>query len=342
MTPADRPAGAFRRGWLGTALGIVVSGGLLWWAMRGVDLRSAVAATRSASLPWLLAGVSLATATFVIRVPRWRYLLRVEGGAPLGAGPAWHGIAIGFMANNLIPRSGEFLRAWVASRLAPVSFTSALSSVAVERIFDGLTLTMMLAVALLSPAIPPDARVGEMLVRDLAVRGGIACLILLAGALAVVAMPGRAERLTRWLVPWPGIADRLVGLLGGVVHGLGAMRSPARLGAVAVWSVILWSAGAASFWLVGRAFGIDLGVGGALLLQGVLAFGVAVPSTPGYVGVFEALIVAVLVIFGVERDLAFACAVTYHVTTFIPIGLLGAWSLSRTPVSLRDLRSRPA
>lgn len=342
MTLAEPAPGPARRGWLGTALGVTVSGVLLWWAMRGVDLRGALDAARSASLPWLLVGVAVATATFVIRVPRWRYLLRAEDGTPLGRGPAWHGIAIGFMANNLIPRSGEFLRAWVASRLAPVSFTSALSSVAVERIFDGLTLTAMLAAALFSPSIPPDARVGDLLVRDLALRGGIICLILLAGALAVVAMPARAERLARRFLPWPAVADRIVAFLHGVVHGLGAMKSPARLGAVALWSVILWSAGAASFWLVGRAFGIDLGVGGALLLQGVLAFGVAVPSTPGYVGVFEALIVAVLVIFGVERDLAFAFAVTYHVTTFVPIGLLGAWSLSRTPVSLRDLRTRPA
>lgn len=321
-------------------LGLVVSGALLWWAMRGVDLDAAATAARNASLPWLLAGVGVATATFVIRVPRWRQLLRTPEGLPLPAGPAWHGIAIGFMANNIIPRSGELLRAFVASRLAPVGFTTAFSSVAVERIFDGLTLVAMLAAALLSPAIPADARVGDTLIRDLAVRAGIACLVLLAGAVLVVAMPGRAERLARRLIPWPGLADRVAGLIHGIAAGLGAMRSPARLAAVAAWSVALWSAGALSFWLVARAFGLEMGVSAALMVQGVLAFGVALPSTPGYVGVFEAVIVAVLVVFGVDRDLAFAYAVTYHVATFLPITLLGALSVVRTPISLQDLGPR--
>jgi uncharacterized membrane protein YbhN (UPF0104 family) len=64
-----------------------------------------------------------------------------------------------------------------------------------------------------------------------------------------------------------------------------------------------------------------------------------VPSTPGYVGLFEGAIKAVLLLFAVAPDRAVAYAVTYHVTTFIPIVLLGAWSLLTTSLSLRDLRS---
>lgn len=318
----------------------MVSAALLWWAIQGVDIGAAAAAIRGAALPWLLAGIVVATLTFAIRVPRWRHLLRVASGDPLAVAPAWHGIAIGFMANNLVPRSGEVLRAWVASRLAPVNFTSALSSVAVERIFDGLTITAMLAGALLSPEIPADARIGETLVRDLAVRAGGVCLVLLIVAGLVVALPARAEALARRVIPRAGLADRVASLIHGVAEGLGAMRSASRLAAVAVWSVVLWSVSALSFWLVGRAFGLDLGISTLLVLQGVLAFGVALPSTPGYVGVFEALIVAVLVVMGIERDLAFAFAVTYHVTTFFPIILLGLLSIARTPVSLGDLRPR--
>jgi uncharacterized protein (TIRG00374 family) len=339
-TSAEPPPAAGWRRWLAPVVGLIVSGGLLYWALQGVDIRAAWVAARDADLGWLLLSVAVATLTFVIRVPRWQQLLRTDDESPLPTLAAWHGVAIGFMANNLIPRSGEVLRAFVASRLVRVGFTRAISSVAVERIFDGLTITILLALALLSPAIPADARVNDILVRDLAVRGGILCLVLLGGAMLVVLLPARAERLVHRLVPWPGVAKRLAGVIRGVAEGLGAMRSPARLAAVAAWSAVLWLVGAASFWLMFRAFGLDLGWSAAFLVQGVLAFGVALPSTPGYVGVFEAVIVAVLSVFGIDRDLAFAYAVSYHVATFLPITLLGVGSVFSTPISVRDLFSK--
>lgn len=342
MTAAEGPPATRRTGWLVPTLGVIISAALLYWATRGVDFGAALEAARSASPALLLASVLAATSNFGFRVPRWQQLLQTEDGMPLPAGTAWHGIAIGFMANNLVPRSGEVLRAWVASRLSPVSFTSAFSSVAVERIFDGLVLTALLAISLFSPTIPDDARYGNTLVSDMAIRAGIVCLVLLAGALLVLAMPALAERWIRRLVPWPGLAERLAGLLHGVVAGLSAMRSPRRLAVVMFWSVVVWLVNGASFWLGAKAFGIDIGFSGALLLQGVLAFGVALPSTPGYVGIFEGLIVGVLAIFAIEPNQAFAFAVTYHVSTFIPVTLLGALSVVRTPISFRDLRSRRA
>lgn len=331
-----------RRRWLAPLAGLLVSGALLYWAVQGVDIGAAWAAARGADPGWLLLSVLVATLTFVLRVPRWQQLLRTDEHRPLPAAAAWHGIAIGFMANNLIPRSGEVLRAFVASRLASVGFTKAFSSVAVERIFDGLTLTAMLAIALLSPAIPDDATVNGMLLRDIAVRGGIICLILLAAAILVVLLPARAERLARRVIPWPKVAEKVAALIHGVAEGLAAMRSPGRLLAVVAWSIVLWLVGAASFLLMFRAFGLDLGWSAALLVQAVLAFGVALPSTPGYVGVFEGVVVAVLSVFGVDKDLAFAYAVTYHVTTFVPITLLGLLSVVRTPIAFGDLRRRPA
>jgi uncharacterized protein (TIRG00374 family) len=321
---------------------VVIASALLYWAMQGVDFRAALAFARNASAGWLAGGVAVATLPFLIRVPRWQQLLRTDTGTPIPLAAGWHAIAIGFMANNVVPRSGELLRAWVASRLAPVTFTTALSSVAVERIFDGLTITTMLALALFSPDIPADAMVGETRVQDLAVRAGRICLVLLAGAMLVAAMPALAERWMRRVIPWPKAADKLAELMQGVVHGLGAMKSASRLAAVIVWSVVLWTVGAISFWMIAKAFGLEMGLGAAFVLQGVLAFGVALPSTPGYVGIFEGVIVAVLTAFGVDKDLAFAYAVTYHVTTFLPITLLGAISVLRTPISMGDLRGRRA
>ena len=73
---------------------------------------------------------------------------------------------------------------------------------------------------------------------------------------------------------------------------------------------------------------------GALLLQGILVLGISVQLTPGFVGQFEASIVAALALYGVPNDLASSYAIAFHGATFLPIILLGAWSLARTPVAL--------
>jgi uncharacterized membrane protein YbhN (UPF0104 family) len=76
-------------------------------------------------------------------------------------------------------------------------------------------------------------------------------------------------------------------------------------------------------------------------MQGVLVLGIAAPTTPGYVGVFEVIIKGVLLLFGVSADRAVAYAVTYHITTFLPIVLLGVWSLLRSSVDFAAVREAP-
>jgi hypothetical protein len=59
------------------------------------------------------------------------------------------------MANNLLPlRAGELVRSYTASRLTGARFTTVLTSVAVERIFDAITVVGLLTFALLSPDLP--------------------------------------------------------------------------------------------------------------------------------------------------------------------------------------------
>jgi uncharacterized protein (TIRG00374 family) len=170
--------------------------------------------------------------------------------------------------------------------------------------------------------------------------------LLATGALAVagaiVAFPLAAERLMRRLLPAGKLTERLVGLIDGFRHGLASLRSPALLMGVVAWSLALWLMNAASLWVVFAAFDIPVGFGGALLLQGVLVIGISVQLTPGFVGQFEAAIVAGLALYGISNDVASSYAIAYHGSTFIPITLAGAWSLARTPVALSDLRGSPS
>jgi uncharacterized protein (TIRG00374 family) len=286
-----------------------------------------------------VAAVVIATLTYPLRLVRWRLLLRAADGTALPATPLWHAVAIGFMANNILPfRAGELVRLLAASRLAGVRFSSALSSVAVERIFDGLTVVALFSVALLASDLPPDVAVGGVSVRHAAQAAGLMGVAALIGALLVVAFPLGAERLVRRVLPAGGLTERLVALIEGVRHGLSVLRSPVLLAGTVAWSLVLWLTNALAFFVAFKAFGIPVGFLGALLMQGILVFGISVQLTPGFVGQFEAAIVAALALYRVPNDLASSYAIAFHATTFVPIILLGAWSLARTPLALSDLR----
>jgi glycosyltransferase 2 family protein len=313
------------------------------WALRGVHFSEVGAHLRNARIGPLLAAVVLATLTFPIRLVRWRLLLRDTDGGPLPAAPLWHAVAIGFMANNILPfRAGELVRLLAATRLAGARFSAVLSSVAVERIFDGLSVVALLTVALLVSDLPPDVAVGGVSLRHAAQAAGAVGAAALVAAVLVVAFPLAAEQAVRRILPAGRFTERLVALIEGIRHGLSVLRSPALLAGVVAWSVVLWMVNGLAFYVGFAAFGIPVGYAGALLLQGILVFGIAVQLTPGYLGQFEAAIVAALALFLVPKDLASSYAIAFHATTFVPIILLGAWSLARTPIALSDLRASAA
>jgi glycosyltransferase 2 family protein len=325
-------------GIVGAALAVV----LLLWALRGVHIAEVIRQIRDSD-PWPLAlGVVLSSITFPMRLVRWRLLLRDESGAPLKPWPLWHATAIGFMANNLLPfRAGELVRVFAATKLSGARFTAAMSSIAVERIFDGLAIIGLLALGLLTSDLPSDAVVGGVSLARAAQAAGLLSFAALFIAAAIVAFPAAAERLVRRLLPAGRFTERAIATIEGIRHGLAALRSPVRLAGVIAWSIALWLVNALAMWVSFAAFDIPVGFGGALVLQGVLVIGISVQLTPGFVGQFEAAIVAALALYGISNDVASSYAIAYHGATFIPITLAGAWSLARTPVALSDLRSPP-
>jgi uncharacterized protein (TIRG00374 family) len=342
-TSAEPPNPKGNRRRLTAVLGVLISLALLYWALRGVSLAELLRHLREARRGPLLAAVLLATATFAIRAVRWRILLRAPDGGPVAWRALWHATAMGFMANNTLPlRLGEVLRSYAASRLGGVPLTAALSSIAVERALDLLTLVALLGVALFRAGLPADTVIAGARLDTLALRAAILCGLIFAAALFVMLFPRGAERGVRILLPVPRLADRVVRLIEGLRKGFAVLRSPGRLALAVAWSAALWLLNGASFYVAFAAFGIQVDFAGALLVQTLLAFGVAAPSSPGYFGVFELVAAAALALFGVPKDIGVAYGITYHVTTFIPITLLGLYSLARTGLHVKDATTESA
>ena len=136
-------------------------------------------------------------------------------------------------------------------------------------------------------------------------------------------------------------AEKGIDALSGVFEGLGVLRDWKRFGIVSFWSLVVWSVNSLSFWLAMVAFELPVPWTAALVLNSLIAFSVALPAAPGFFGVFESVARVTLVLYGLDATLAVSYAVGYHLFTFVPITLLGLWSLSRAQLQLADLRTTP-
>lgn len=322
-------------------VGILISIALLWWALHDIDLAQLWAELRSMSVGPFLAMLVFATLAFPLRTVRWRYLLRAEG-VSLPWVPLWHATAIGFMANNLLPaRAGEVARAYAARRLTDVRFTTAFASIAVERVMDGLTLVTLLVIGAWAGGFSAETVVGGVTLGGIVRGAGAIFTLLLLLAFALVHWPERAltvaRGVTSTILPhrW---TERFQTVLEGMIAGLEALRSPKSFAIITFWSFVMWLVATASYLVGFFAFHIDAPWTAALVLQGLVAFGVAVPSSPGFFGVIEVVVIGSLALYGIGKGPAVSYAVGYHIGTFIPITLLGIWSLGRTRMGFGEIR----
>jgi glycosyltransferase 2 family protein len=329
-----------RPGWR-SALGAVLSVALIYWTLRAVS-PGEVAQRLSNADPFLFAlAIFCATAIFALRARRWQTILEPVAGK-VSFGPLWRATAIGMMVNNVVPaRAGEIARAFALTREERVPFATSLASLAVDRLFDAIVLLLLAATALLDPALSGVAELAGRPLSSFAIGAGTLVAALLVMLYTLVVFPAQLLALFELFARRvsPTVEERGSRALQTFIHGLSVLRSPGRFVAVFGWTVAHWLLNALGFWLAFKAVGITAPFSAALFLQAFIALGTAVPALPGFFGVFEYMSVQGLAIYGVGQEQAASWAIGYHLFSFVPITLIGAWYFTRLGVKLRDLQA---
>ncbi|MBI2376325.1 MAG: flippase-like domain-containing protein [Deltaproteobacteria bacterium] len=333
---------SFGRNRSALAIGGAVSAALLAYGASRFEAAPTLAALRRAEPLHLVIALGLFVALYPIRGFRWSRIL-----APISIVPvktSTEVIAIGALANNLLPaRLGDVARAFVLGRARGVSGAAVLSTVLIERIFDGLT--VVLALSLVLALEPPEAA----WVGGVGLLTGAIFLSALSVATSIAIFEDRALAAFRGLArPLPrAIAGKVVGILERLGAGCRALRSPSAWLVTGSVSATIWSLEVLVYAVVARGLGIELGPGGVpvsglFLMLGVLNLGLAAPSLPAFVGVFEALVVSSLSLYGVRAEEALAFALVLHAVHFFGSTLFGLASLARHGLRIRDLGATAA
>lgn len=330
-------------GWRGV-LGIAVSIAFLYYAFRNLSLAHAIETARNANYLLLILSAATATCMFPLRARRWRTIL--DPVAPkLPFSPLWRATAIGVMVTNVVPlRAGELARAYALTRQIPtVPFSTSLASVAVDRVFDGIVVMVLLAVGVAVAGFNTSTTIGGYSLGHAAGFVVAGALALLVAFYILVFFPKtliRAFELVARRVS-PAIEKRGAEMLARFAEGLSVLRTPGHFIAVFGWTLAHWLVQPVAFWLAFLAVGVQVPIAATLIVQGIIVILVALPSAPGFFGAFEAGATIGLSLYGISQSDATTWALLFHIASFIPITLIGAYYATRLGFSVGDMRTPP-
>lgn len=306
--------------------GFAVSLLLLWLALRQVDLHELARTFASVQLlPLLLSAAAVAT-SMGLRALRWRW---IAGRPPCHHRHFARATYLGLLVNQLAPgRLGELVRVVTLARLSGSTLAGPLASAVLDRLVD---ISVLLSYAgLLSLLLPLDpvlaAWIGYLLAAGVAVMGILAWFVTSAH---------RWERpvaalTARWLQRWALRPDVFLSELRDELHTI--VRDPTRFGRVALVALAILGADYLIITALFLALAIPLTPLAPLLVLFCLAASSALPSAPGYVGVYQAAAVVALAFFAQSAEQGVALATLLQLVTLTVAVLMngrGAWALVR-------------
>jgi len=324
---SSHSGGALRRSfnpWLVPAIGYLISIASLVWVYWGFDWKTEL--PRLARADWRWVALAACSDILVYFIQGWRWSLLLRPLADAGFFRSVQAIFIGLLANEVLPlRSGEIIRGYVHSKWTRLPFSTVLSSIAIERLFDGVILALGFYLTTLYVEVPG-------FLRDLS----FTLTLIVAAAAALVALAvfkkshaHAAVALSRWAAA-----------LWHVVEGLHDMGRSRWFITSAAVSVLYFALQVAPFYALMRAYDLSLSLGAAAVVLVVVRLGTIIPQGPGNVGGFQFFTVAGLLLFGVNKADAANFATAMFIVITVPLWLGGAVAAAIAGVRLRDLQQR--
>ena len=299
---------------------------LLYFSLRGVNWGRVAEVLLEARAVLVGLGFAVISTALALRAFRWRVLLSAE--TNIGLSDVFSATAAGYLGNNVLPaRAGELVRTVMIARSTGLTKTYVLTTALSERLVDAIALVAISAAALLVLPTQPGwlAEAAQPL--------GIGALV----GITVLALAPLFESFwerTLTHVPLPTALRRLAG--HALKHGLQGLRSfhdRRRLIAFLSCTAAIWLLDGVTTVVTARAIGVQVSFPVAFLLIAGLGLGSALPSTPGYVGIYQFVAVSVLTLFGIDRSDAVAFILLFQRSTAWPSWCGARWGCGRVQLS---------
>jgi uncharacterized protein (TIRG00374 family) len=304
-------------GWLRWVPGVLISLVAIYILYRSVDWQNLGAAFKNLNLLILLIIIPLFFISTIFRTLEWW----IVAGRKDKFSNMFLWLNVGYLANNILPfRVGEIVRAMFFGQSSNTGTFYALSTVIIERVFD-----VGIAALLLFVSIPHIIGAAWAQTTSYIAMGLVVAALVFLAVLAY-----KRENVKKWFegvsAKSPFLQKNVQSRLSSLLDGLKALTNWKIFLSSFLLLVMAWLIGLVEFMVGMRAFLPGASIWWGVFSLGVLAMGIAIPSAPANIGVFEASVVAALSVVNVDpaKSLAFAIFVhSYHLVIQSLLGMIG-------------------
>jgi len=309
-------------------LGLLLGTIFLYLSLRGINFEEVATSLRAVHYIYIIPVLFILFFVHYLRSYRWGVIL--SSMEKVDQFCLFSVTCVGFLAIVAIPaRIGELARPYLITHKSNVTMTSALGSVFLERVFDVLTILIMLfIVAFLTPM--PSWLMKAGIVFFVIILVIIALMILLLinrSAFFRIVNPVLKKLPEKYFHRVEDIIDRFI-------SGFKIVANPGLIVYVAFLSLLIWVAGALAIYILFSAFDFQLSFIAALGVMVVVIVGTTIPTAPGFVGNFHFFCILGLGLFGIPKVDAVTYAVLYH---FLSIGMAVGLGLIFLPFNISFL-----
>ena len=266
----------------------------------------------------------------LVRAVRWRYMLAND----ISWAQVFHIQNIGYMFNMVLPfRLGDVARAVLIGSVPPITLARGLSTMVVERLLD-----MMFIVAIL-----PFTLVEVVSLPSWMQDGARASGIIAVAAIGVLILAANQRQLaTRWgtavlnRIPFMN-TQQWVRRMNELLDGLGSLTRLKDSLVLILLSILVWIPILFAYQWGIQAVGGQISLLAASFVVCAAALSIALPSSPGQIGVFHIGVTAAMLALGQEEGAAAAFAIVYHALNLITMIILGLIGLTRIGTTFRSV-----
>ncbi len=313
---------------------LVLAGVLLYYSLRGIDWRQVWVTVSTARVPFVLFSLFLMTAALFLRAFRWRVILNAEGNVTIPL--AFWATSAGYLGNNVLPaRAGEVIRSLMISSRTGMSKAFVLTTALSERVVDAIAVISISAVVLLTMKNRPGWLASAA--KPFAILG-------ICGVAAIILVPAFEVFWFRFLglLPLsPKLRAQVEDALRNGLQGIRSFHDYSRLTRFVLLTAVIWCTDAFTTIVLAQAISVQITTAMAFLLTAGLALGSALPSTPGYVGIYQFVAVSVLAPFGLSRTDAVAYILLWQALNYLIVLTWGGigFSQQRRPIATPVIES---
>ena len=312
-------------------VGLLISVLFLFIALRGLQLIDVWEGIKSADFIWLFPGIFIYFIAVWMRAFRWHLFLRPVKIVPVNK--IFPIVTIGYMGNNIYPaRAGEILRAIVLKHQHEVSVSTSLATIVIERVIDGVIMLGFIILNLSEITTLPGAVEFAKTIHTVILWGSAIFIGALIIFLFTAVFPERTQKTLFLLIEkaipkkWRGKAQSISQRF---IKGLRSLSSPTDVLIIFFVSIVIWLLETGFYWFIMLAFPFRVGFPTLMLMNGVLNLFTAIPSTPGYIGTFDAPGIAMLTAFGVDPEISASYTLLLHAALWLPITIVGGLFFSK-------------